>query len=98
MNKVLKKKNKDLFHFRMEIDEYLTAVQSPPACKDFEEDEEPPQKKNSLTSISRDDLRLDEYHHWSRVIDLKATLSYRHKVCAPDQKSCIQSVRNVNVY
>jgi hypothetical protein len=87
MNKVPKKKIKDLLQFRMEISEYLTLAAAPPStCQDTEEDEEPPRKKNTPAPIPGEDVRLDGYHHWPRVIDLKAPLSCRHKDCTSRSK------------
>jgi len=88
-NKVPKKNIKDLLQFRLEIGECLTAATQPPPHSSYqkrEEDEEPPKKKNPLAPIPGDDIRLDGYHHWPRVMDLKAPLSCRQKGCTSRSK------------
>jgi len=82
INKLPKKKIKDLLQFRLEIGECLTmATPPPPTCQDTEEDGEPPIKIRPPAPIPGDDVRLDGYHHWPRAMDLKAPLSCRYKGC-----------------
>jgi len=54
--------------------------------QDSEEDREPPKRKNLTAPIPGDDIKLDGYHHWSRVMDLKAPLSRRYKGCTSRSK------------